>query len=402
MPNNKSNYQTILESSLKNLRMSMTNMSLDNFLASTIDSLMELERGEYLDQIKIKDKGNGFYGRAFKSLSKNCLTINVPRTRTGEFSPNTLELVKINQEQVNDLCLSLYKKGMTSRDISDLIKEMFGNGVSATKITNLSKVFNDFRKAWENSQLEKSYKVIFCDCIFITVRRDNSYSNEAVYIAYGVRQDNKRELLTLDINPTEGSGVWGELFDKLKNNRGVKKVKLIVADGIIGLENEVHRVFPEAHFQKCAVHKMREILRKTRPKDKAEMAEDLKGIFANFSENSTIENALKKVNLFTEKWKNKYSRIDRFFIEGKKEYYFTYINFHPQVRRMIYTTNSIENLNRIIRKATKNKLSFEAPDNLLDYVFMVIKEFEEKNWMQYPVHDFKYLTLSTETQTQLS
>ncbi|MBI4272750.1 transposase [Candidatus Uhrbacteria bacterium] len=168
-------YNKVLESSLKNLRSSMTGLSLDQFLASTIDSLMEIERGEYLEQAKRNDKGNGFYGRAFNSLSKNCLKINVPRTRSGGFSPDTLELVKISQEQVNELCLSLYKKGMTSRDISELIKELFGEGVSATKITNLSKVFHQFRMAWEQSQLEAHYLVMFCDCIFITVRRGDSY-----------------------------------------------------------------------------------------------------------------------------------------------------------------------------------------------------------------------------------
>lgn len=400
MPITKSNYQKILETNLKNLRNCMTGLSLDNFLAGTIESLMELERGEYLDKANGDDKGNGFYGRAFKSLSRNCLTISVPRTRNGDFNPATLELVKISQENVNELCLALYKKGMTSRDISDLIKQMFGDGISATKITELTKVFGEFRTAWSNSKLEKNYKVIFCDCIFITVRRGDSYSNEAVYISYGVNNDNKRELLTLAINPTEGSGVWGELFDELKNKRGVENVELVVADGIERLENEVHRAFPMAQFQKCVVHKMRNILNKTRPKDKGEMAEDLKELFDNFSDNDTKEKALKKLDLFINKWKEKYPNISKFFKEGKIEYYFTYINFHPKVRRMIYTTNSIENINRIIRKATKNKLSFESPNSLLDYVFMVIKEFEEKNFQKYPVYEYKYFNLSTVSQTQ--
>lgn len=398
MPRTKNNSKKILEASLKNLRASMNNMSLDTFLASTIDSLMEVERGEYLEKVKgkgknnneIKDKGNGFYGRAFKSLSKNCLTINVPRTRTGDFSPDTLELVKISQEQVNDLCLALYKKGMTSRDISDLIKEMFGNGISATKITNLAKVFHKFRQAWNNSKLEKRYKVIFCDCVFITVKREDSYTREAVYIAYGVREDNRRELLTLAINPTEGATTWGELLDDLKNKRGVKEIDLIVADGIEGLENEVHRIFPKIQFQKCVVHKMRNILNKTRPKDKTEMAKDLKDLFDNFSENSTTKKALKKAETLINKWRKKYPKISRFFKEDRIEYYFTYIKYNPKVRRMIYTTNSIENINKIVRKATKNKLSFETPDSLLDYIFMIIKEFEEKNLMKYSVHDYKY------------
>jgi len=355
---------------------------------------MELERGEYLEQAtreaKGQDKGNGFYGRAFNSLNKNCLRINVPRTRTGQWSPDTLELVKISQEQVNDLCLSLYKKGMTSRDISDLIKEMFGEGVSATKITNLSKVFHQFREAWEHSMLEKHYLVMFCDCIFITVRRGDSYSREAVYVAYGVRNDLKRELLALSINPTESAGQWGQLWETLQQ-RGVETIDLIIADGLTGLEEEVARVFHGSQFQKCAVHKMRTILNKTRPQDKIEMAKDLREVFDNFDSNATMEKALQKTETLCKKWKGKYPHLDRFWKEETMEYYFTYLRFDPKVRRMIYTTNSIENLNRAIRKATKNKLSFESPENLLDYVFMIVKEFEEKNFMKYPIHDYQYL-----------
>lgn len=390
--------EKILESSLKNLRNSLTGLSLDQFLVSTIDSLMEIERGEYLEGAKNeenkKDKGNGFYGRAFNSLSKNCLRIHVPRTRTGGFSPDTLELVKMGQEQVNELCLSLYKKGMTSRDISDLIKEMFGEGVSATKVTNLSKVFRQFREAWENSVLESHYLVMFCDCIFITVRRGDNYSKEAVYVAYGVRNDLKREILALSINPTESAGEWGEIWDKLKK-RGVEKIDLIVADGLTGLEEETIRVFPGSQFQKCVVHKMRNILNKTRPQDKSEMAEDLKKVFDNFDSTATVEKALEKARKFCEDWKEKYPRLDRFFEEGTIEYYFTYIRFNSKVRRMIYTTNSIENVNRAIRKGTKNKLSFETPENLLDYVFMITKEFEEKNFMKYPITSYQCLTEKT-------
>lgn len=393
-------YNKFLEKSLANLRISMSDWSLDNFVAMTIEALMDVERSEYLALANGSDKGNGYYSRALKSLTKNCLAINIPRTRSGDFSPNALELIKIGQEQINDLCLSLYRKGMTSRDISDLINELFGDSVSATKISNLAKSFNAFRTAWQTSKLEKHYKVIFCDCIFITVRRDDSYSNEPVYIAYGVREDNLRELVTLSINPTESAGNWGELLEEIKS-RGVEKVDLFVADGITGLEDEVHNIFPESKFQKCVVHKMRNILNKTRPKDKSEMAEDLKNIFNNFSENDTVEKAKEKVEIFIDKWKTKYPKIDRFFKEGNIEYYFTYIKYHPTVRRLIYTTNSIENLNRIIRKSTKNKLSFESPDNLLDYIFMIIKDFEERTFMKYPVTNFIYFKLM-DSQTQLS
>jgi len=394
------NNSKFLEASLLNLRSSLSNWSLDEFVVSTIESLMIVEREEYLTKVKGNDKGNGYYTRAFKSLSQNCLAINIPRSRNGSFSPDLLDLVKIGQEQINELCLSLYRKGMTSRDISDLVNELFGDSVSATKVSNLSKVFNKYRLAWQNTKLDHHYKAVFCDCVFITVRRGDSYSNEAVYIAYGVKSDNTRELLTLEVNPTELAGSWGEMFDDLKN-RGVKNIDLIVADGLTGLENEVHRVFPSADFQKCVVHKMRNILNKTRPKEKYEMAKDLKHLFDNFSENDSIENAVLKTEIFIQKWKVKYLNIGRFFKTGNIEYYFTYIKYHPTVRRLIYTTNSIENLNKSIRKATKNKLSFESPETLLDYIFMIVKKFEEKNWSKYPVHNYNYFK-KPERQTQFS
>jgi transposase-like protein len=278
---------------------------------------------------------------------------------------------------------------MTSRDIAELMREMFGESMSATKISKLSKVFGEFRKAWENSYLEKRYLAMFCDCIFITVRRGDSYTKEAVYIAYGVREDLKREILCLSINPAESAQEWGELFEKLRD-RGVEKIDLIIADGLKGLEEEVHRVFPQAKFQKCVVHKMRNILNKTRPEDKEALSRDLKEVFDNFTESATLPKAREKMEVFCKKWEKTYPNIRRFFDGKTIEYSFTYIQFPPRVRRMIYTTNSLENINRLIRKGTKNKLSFESPETLLDYVFMIVKDFEERNFMKFAVSEFKY------------
>jgi len=337
----------------------------------------------------------GHYTRVFRSLRRNAMTINIPRTRTSEFTPLTLELVKRNREDIDDFCLLLTKKGMTSRDISHVLKSFFKESKSHTSINEMAKKFHEIRRSWENSKLEKHYMSIFCDATYITVRRDDSYSKEAVFIVYGIRQDGLRELLALDVMPTESAINWEEVLQKIKE-RGVESTDIVIADGLQGLENVIHGVFPQAKFQKCVIHKQRQILRKTRPKDKAEIAEDLKFVFNNFGETSTKKHALEKLESFCNKWESKYSRIRGYFSEGIKEYFFTYIDFPVEIRRMIYTTNSIENLNRIIKKATKNKLSFESPDTLLDYVFMVIKEFEDLNWMKYPIHEFKnYLFTQT-------
>ncbi len=386
-PNPQSN---ILLLGLKNLRASLTSFSLEQFVVNTLEMLMYLERDEYLQALKksgAKDKGNGTYPRSFKSLSRNSLVINIPRTRYTEFKPLVLAFLKYNQEQVNELVLKLYRKGLTTRDIADILTNFFGEEMSYAKVSDLASTFHEIRQAWENTPLENYYKVVYCDAIYITLRRGKSYSKEAVHIIYGVREDNKRELLDLAINPTESAASWSASLQAIKQ-RQVKKIDLIVADGLKGLENEVHKHFPGTLFQKCVVHKMRNVLTKTRPKDKDQIAIDLKEVFNNFDSNSTVSTALDKLKRFIDKWKVYYPYLKRHFAEDTLEYYFTYIRFPYTLRKMIYTTNSIESLNKRIRKATRNKQSFEKPSRLLDYVFIIIKDFENENWMKYPVSAF--------------
>ena len=386
-------YLKLLSSGINHLWNNSEGIGIDKFVINTLEILMLLEREEYLKQLNLVnkdmfDKGNGSYLRSFKSLSKNNLTINIPRTRSGEFKPLVIEILKQNQEQINELALLLYQKGLSTRDTSDIMKKFFNEDISYATISNLASNFSELRALWENSKLDEYYKVIYCDAIYMTLRRDDSYSKEAVHIIYGVKENNKRELLSLEVNPTESSNSWDLYLQKLQN-RGIKKIDLIVADGLQGLEGKIHYIFPQADFQKCVIHKIRSILLGTRPKDKEELSEDIKNVFDNFDKNSTIKKAQEKLENFILKWKIKYPQIRRYFNEGVIDYYFTYILYHQDVRRMIYTTNSIENLNKQIRKSTKNKLSFEKYDRLLDYVFMVIKDFEEKNWLRHPVYLYK-------------
>jgi putative transposase len=285
------------------------------------------------------------------------------------------------------LVLTLYTKGLTSRDISDVLQNFFGQSMSYAQVSKLAERFHELRLAWENSLLETYYKVIYCDAIYITVKRGDSYAKEPVHIIYGVREDNKRELLDLSINPSESATSWAGSIAKLKE-RGIEKVDLIVADGLKGLEEEVDKAFPGTKFQKCVVDKMGYILNKVRPKDKQEVSKDLKDVFDNFDQTSKLEAAGCKLDNFVAKWGKLYPEIKNSLVNERTEYYFTYIKFPASVRRMIYSTNSIESLNKKLRKATKNKQSFENPDRLLDYLFMIIKEFEGENWMKYPVSKF--------------
>ncbi len=290
-----------IKTCVENLRSSLNEMSIDRFVVDTLEVLMQIERREYLEKAK-KDKGNGFYSRSFKTLTRNSLLINVPRTRTGNFKPELVELIKINQKQVDHFCLSLYQRGMTTRDIEELVKSFFGEEVSHSKISYLAEEFNDIRKSWLKSSLEEKYKVIFCDCTYVTVRRDNRYEAEAVYLCYGVREDNKRELLAVEVNPTESAMFWEEVFENIKI-RGVKEVGLVVSDGLKGMKEVVLKSFRSALHQSCVVHKMRNILNKVSSRDKAEISNDLREVFDNFDSTSTKAKAKNKCKKFVKKWK---------------------------------------------------------------------------------------------------
>lgn len=387
-----------LLSGLQNLRSGLNELSLEHFVINTLECLMLLERDEYLEKLKENacvDKGNGTYPRSFKSFSKNSLFINIPRTRYTDFKPVVLEFLKYNQEQVNELVLKLYTKGMTTRDVSEVLGDFFGEDISYAQVSNLAEKFNEVRLAWERSSLEKHYKVVYCDAIYVCVKRETSYAKEPVHIAYGVRDDNKRELLNIWINPTESASSWGEFLEKIKQ-RGVKNIDLVVADGLKGLENAIHGIFPGTQFQKCVVHKERNVLKKIRPQDKEEVSKDLSQVFNNFDKDSTIKQAEDKLAAFIDKWGKKYPEVKSILQNDTTEYYFTYILFPPDVRRMIYTINGIESLNKKLRKATKNKQSFEKTDRLLDFLFVIIKEFETQSWMKFPVSGFA----NWRTQTQ--
>lgn len=378
--------EEMLHVGLKNLYSTQSEFSFDKFAIITIEGLMLLEREEYLKSHEGKsDSGNGSYLRNFKSLRTNSLSISIPRSRSGKFKPMLIDLVNRQKEQLTDLSLLLYRKGLSTRDVSDIMNEFFGESISRDSVNKLAESFHQIRRAWEQRKLDAYYKVIFCDALYISLKRGNSYSKEAVYIMYGVKDDNTRELLLLEVNPTEGSTMWGEYLNKLKD-RGVEQVDLIVADGLPGFAEVARKYYPEADIQRCVVHLQRNLLNKIRPRDKERFAYDLKGAFNNFEKDASKEEAMKKLRRVADEWEDSYGKVvEKLRAEEYIIDYLTYIDYPVEVRRMIYTTNSIENLNRQVRKVTKAKVTFDKESNLLDLVFMVIKDFEANNWQKYPV-----------------
>ena len=375
--------------SLTNLFENQELLNFDQFAVTTLEGLMLLEREEYLKaHTEKKDIGNGCYPRSFKSLSTSSLQIQIPRTRSGDFKPLLLNLISQGQSQLNELALLLYRKGLSSRDVSSIMSDYFGESMSHDVVNNLADSFHEIRTNWEQRPLDAYYKAVYCDALYVSLKRGDNYSKEAVYVMYGVKDDNTRELLLLEVNPTEGSGMWGEYFTQLKK-RGVEEIDLIIADGLVGFADAAKQVYSTSDIQRCVVHLERNLLRKVKPRDKATFAYDLKELFNNFDKDSSKEKAYKKLKDFHSTWKDSYSAsIDKLLDEGFIDDYLTYIAYPVSVRRMIYTTNSIENLNRQIRKVTKTKVNFAKESNLLDLIYMVIKDFEGNNWQKYPVTAF--------------
>lgn len=375
--------------SLTNLFENQESLNFDQFAVTTLEGLMLLEREEYLKaHTEKKDIGNGCYPRSFKSLSTSSLQIQIPRTRSGDFKPLLLNLISQGQSQLNKLALLLYRKGLSSRDVSSIMSDYFGESMSHDVVNNLADSFHEIRTNWEQRPLDAYYKAVYCDALYVSLKRGDNYSKEAVYVMYGVKDDNTRELLLLEVNPTEGSGMWGEYFTQLKK-RGVEEIDLIIADGLVGFADAAKQVYSTSDIQRCVVHLERNLLRKVKPRDKATFAYDLKEVFNNFDKDSSKEKAYKKLKDFHSTWKDSYSAsIDKLLDEGFIDDYLTYIAYPVSVRRMIYTTNSIENLNRQIRKVTKTKVNFAKESNLLDLIYMVIKDFEGNNWQKYPVTAF--------------
>ncbi len=395
--NREKQVEKMIHAGLTNLYRSQNELSFDEFAVVTLEGLMLLEREEYLKGAAGKgDAGNGAYLRNFKSLRTNSLQISIPRSRRGQFKPMLLDFINMQKDQVNELSLLLYRKGLSSRDVSDVMGEFFGESISRETINNLAESFHEIRRAWETRKLDAYYKVIFCDALYTSLKRGNSYSQEAVYVIYGVKEDNTRELLLLEVNPTEGSTVWGEYLKKLRD-RGVEQIDLIVADGLPGFAEVARRYYVDADIQRCVVHLQRHMLNKVRPRDKEAFAYDLKAAFNHFEKESTKEEALERLKELVQRWRSHYgAMLDKLIEEEYILDYLSYIDYPVEVRRMIYTTNSLENVNRQIRKVTKTKVTFDKESNLLDLVFMVIKDFEANNWQKYPVTAYQFWPKNTQ------
>lgn len=340
-----------------------------------MESMMEGERTAFLGYGKHDSSGygspnsrNGHYERDLLTGMGLLENLNIPRDRLGEFSPQLVEKWQRQTKPMDDLVLSLYAKGLTTRDITDIIEQIYGKTQSPQAITLITKEIEEEREAWEKRPLKKRYIAIFIDALFVKLRRGDKVSADAVYIVSGIDEEGYRDILGLYVGAQESANLWKEVLVDLKR-RGTSEVLLFIFDGLTGLENKVGEVFPKAMTQLCLVHQIRNTLNQVRPKDKAEIAAKLKDIYRS----KTIAEAKEKLLKLQEELKNKYPRLlIRWF--DKLEHLMRFLEFPEYLRPHLYSTNWLERLNKDFRKVLKNKNSMPTEDSVKNLIYLKIRD----------------------------
>ena len=346
-----------------------------DYLERAINSLLQAELTTFLDYEK--DDRNGFnsgnscnvnYSRKFKTEYGE-LNLTISRDRNGEFSQQALLAYKRTNDSLETTIIQLFQKGITMAEISELIEKMYGHHYTPQTISNMSKLVSEDVLAFKERTLESIYSVLFMDATHIPLKRQ-TVSKEAVYITIGIRLDGTKEVLGFSIAPTESAYMWIEVLQDLKN-RGLEEVLLVVTDGLSGIEESIHSVYPHAQFQQCCIHVSRNIAHKVRIRDRKEICEEFKSVYQANSK----EEALAQAEYMIKKWKKQYLRITNLLLNPAL---FTFYNFPPSIRRTIYSTNLIEGFNKQLKRYTRRKERFPNEESLERFLVSQFNQYNQK------------------------
>lgn len=344
-------------------------------LELAINTLLQAELTAFLDYEKYDRTGfnsgnsrNGNYSRSFKTEYGE-LNLAIPRDRNGEFSQQTLPAYKRSNDSLETTIIQLFQKGITMSEISELIEKMYGHYYTPQTISNITQIVSEDVVAFKERSLESQYSIIFMDATHIPLKRQ-TVSKEAVYIVIGIRLDGTKEVLGFSIAPTESSYVWKEILQDLKD-RGLEEVLLVVTDGLSGIDDSIHSIYPNAQFQQCCVHISRNIAHKVRVSARQEVCNDFKLVYQAVSK----EEAMNQISFMIDKWKKQYPRVVKLLMNPA---ILTFYNFPPSIRRTIYSTNLIEGFNKQLKKYTKRKEQFPNEESLERFLVSQFNNYNQK------------------------
>ena len=330
-----------------------------------------------------KKSGNSRNGKSKKTIKGDFgnLDISVPRDRNATFEPVIIPKGETRFTGFDDKIISMYARGMTTRDIQGHLKDIYGVEVSPTLVSQVTDAITEEITLWQNRPLEEVYPIVYLDAIRVKVRHNSTVINKSVYLAIGVTMDGQKDVLGMWVAETEGAKFWLHVVTELKN-RGVKDIFIACVDGLKGFPEAIEAVFPNTQVQLCIVHMVRHSLRYVSWKQRKEVAADLKNIYSA----ATVEQAEANLTAFAAKWDFSHPTISKSW-RNNWERIIPFFAYPPDIRKAIYTTNAIESLNMSLRKVTKNRGSFPNDEAMIKLLFLALRNITTK-WTM-PIHDWK-------------
>lgn len=360
---------------------------LQRLIGPMMEKMLQAEMDEQLGYARHsreeKNSHNRRNGKSSKVVkgSFGPVEIAIPRDREGEFEPKLIKKHQRSISSFDEKIISMYAKGMTTRDIQEHVKELYGADISPTTISNITEKVIAEAREWQNRPLRAIYSIVYLDAIHYKVREQGQIISKAAYTCFGVDLEGNKEVLGIWVGENEGARFWLSVCTELKN-RGLKDIFIACIDGLKGFPEAINAVFPETAIQLCVVHLIRGSLKYVGHKYSKDFLTDLKAVYKAPSENS----ALVALNALSEKWEEKYPLAIRPWVQQWDKIK-TFLSFPEPLRRLIYTTNAVEALHRQLRKVTKNRSVFPSDDALTKMLYLAIRDISKK-WTM-PLRDWR-------------
>ena len=344
---------------------------LEQTLQAEMDMHLGYDKAQRREEDGKKNYRNGTVSRTMKTQLGE-VEIDVPRDRNGDFEPKIIQKYQRNAEGIEERILSLYAAGMSTRDIKDQIKGLYDIEISEGLVSKISERILPEVTEWQNRALEESYPFIFLDAIHYKIKEDHQVVTKAAYVVLGINEDGQKDVLGLWVGASESAKYWMGVLNELKG-RGVKKVSLFCVDGLNGFREAIAAVYPKARIQRCIIHQIRNSTRFVSYKHIKEFMTDLKKVY----QSNTEEQAYSELQEFKEKWQKQYPTAIKSW-EENWDILTAYFDYPIEIRKVIYTTNAIEGLNRQFRKVTKTKTAFPNDDSLRKMLYLAIQNLSSR------------------------
>ena len=360
--------------------------ALKDLLGDTIKEMMEAEMDEHLgyesyERSENPNSRNGYKQKQIRSKYGET-TLSVPQDRDSTFEPKIVKKRQKDISAIDDKIISMYAKGMTTRQISEMIEDIYGFEVSEGMVSDITDRLLPEIEEWHNRPLAEVYPILFIDAVHFSVKDNNVIRKLAAYVILGINHEGKKEVLTIQVGENESSKYWLTVLNELKN-RGVKDILILCADGLTGIKEAINAAFPKTEYQRCIVHQVRNTLKYVPDKDRKAFATDLKTIYQASDE----KKALAALDRVTEKWAPKYPNSMKRW-KDNWDAISPIFKFSATVRKVIYTTNAIESLNSTYRKLNRQRSVFPSDTALLKALYLATFEATKKwtstirNWAQ--------------------